>query len=97
MKEKAEIISLLKAKRPEIIDRYHITQIGIFGSVVRDQAGSESDIDIIVDFNDEASLLDHSGLKIYLERLFGESVDVVPERGIRNELKTSILSEVVYI
>jgi len=66
MKEKAEIISLLKAKRPEIIDRYHITKIGIFGSVAHDQAGSESDIDIIVDFNDEASLLDHSGLMIFL-------------------------------
>lgn len=97
MKKKEEIITLLKEERPDLIKRYHITRIGIFGSVIRDEAVAGSDIDILVDFDDEASLLDHSGLKIYLERLFKQSVDVVPERGIRTELKSSILSEVVYV
>ncbi|PWR69863.1 nucleotidyltransferase family protein [Methanospirillum stamsii] len=97
MKKKEEVISVLKEKRPHLIQKYHITKIGIFGSVIRNEAGPESDIDILVDFSDEASLLDHSGLKIYLEKLFGESVDVVPERAIRPELRTPILSDVMYI
>jgi predicted nucleotidyltransferase len=97
MKKKEEIISILKEKRSDIIQKYHITRIGIFGSVIRDEAGPGSDIDILVDFNDDASLLDHSGLKIYLEKIFGQPVDVVPERTIRAELRTPILSEVVYI
>ncbi len=97
MKKKEEVISVLKEKRSDLIQKYHITRIGIFGSVIRDEAGPDSDIDILVDFNDDASLLDHSGLKIYLEKIFGEPVDVVPERSIRAELKSSILSDVVYI
>jgi len=97
MKKKEEVISILKEKRTDLIQTYHISRIGIFGSVIRDEAGPGSDIDILVDFNEDASLLDHSGLKIYLERVFGEPVDVVPERAIRAELRTSILSDVVYI
>lgn len=48
--------------------KYSITRIAIFGSVIRDEAGQGSDIDILVDFSDDAGLLDHSGLKIYLEK-----------------------------
>jgi uncharacterized protein len=97
MKKNEEVISVLKEKRSDLIQKYHITRIGIFGSVIRDEAGPGSDIDILVDFSDDASLLDHSGLKIYLEKIFGEPVDVVPERAIRAELRTPILSDVVYI
>jgi len=97
MKKKEEVISVLKEKRSDLIQKYHITRIGIFGSVIRDEAGPGSDIDILVDFSDDASLLDHSGLKIYLEKIFGEPVDVVPERAIRAELRNPILSDVVYI
>jgi uncharacterized protein len=97
MKQKEEIIALLKEKRPVLIQKYHITRIGIFGFVIRNEATAGSDIDILVGFDDEASLLDHSGLKIYLERLFGESVDVVPERVIRPELKEPVFSDVVFV
>lgn len=97
MKKKEDIITILKERKTHLIQKYHITKIGIFGSVIRDEAGQDSDIDILVDFSDEASLLDHSGLKIYLENMFGESVDVVPERAIRKELKGQILSDVLYI
>ena len=97
MKKKEEVISVLKEKRSDLIKKYHITRIGIFGSVIRDEAVPGSDIDILVDFSDDASLLDHSGLKIYLENIFGEPVDVVPERAIRAELRIPILSDVVYI
>lgn len=97
MKKKEEVISVLKENRPDIIQKYHITRIGIFGSVIRSEAGPGSDIDILVDFSDDAGLLDHSGLKIYLEKIFGQPVDVVPERAIRAELRMHILSELVYI
>ncbi|MDD1729253.1 MAG: nucleotidyltransferase family protein [Methanospirillum sp.] len=86
-----------KPPRSDLIQKYHITRIGIFGLVIRDEAGPGSEIDILVDFSDGASLLDHSGLKIYLEKIFGEPVDVIPERAIRAELRTPILSDVVYI
>jgi predicted nucleotidyltransferase len=64
MKKKEEIISVLKEKRSDLIQKYHITRIGIFGSVIGDEAGQGSDVDILVDFSNDASLLDHSGLNI---------------------------------
>ena len=54
-------------------------------------------IDILVDFSPGADLLDLSGLKIYLEDLFGRTVDVVPKRAIREELKAAILADATYI
>lgn len=97
MRKKEEIIAILKERRSDLIQTFHIPRIGLFGSVIRDEAGPGSDIDILGDFRDDASLFDHSGLKIYLERIFGESVDVVPERAIRAELRTPILANVVYL
>jgi predicted nucleotidyltransferase len=97
MKKKEEVITVFNEKLSYIIQKYQITRIGFVGSVIRDEAVPGSDIDILVDFSDDASLLDHSGLKIYLEKIFGQPVDVVPERAIRAELRTPILSEVVYI
>ncbi|WP_319580357.1 hypothetical protein [uncultured Methanospirillum sp.] len=39
MKKKEEIISVLKERRSDLMQKYHITRIGIFGSVIRDEAG----------------------------------------------------------
>jgi uncharacterized protein len=60
MKKKEGIIEILKDKRSDLIQTYHITKIGLFGSIIQDEADPDSDIDILVDFDDEASLLDHS-------------------------------------
>ncbi len=97
MKKKEEIISILGEHRSDLCQTYHLTKIGIFGWIIRGEEEPGSDIDILVDFNDDASLLDHSGLKIYLERIFGVSVDVIPERSIRAEIKDAILLDVIYI
>jgi predicted nucleotidyltransferase len=71
--------------------------LALFGSWARNEASEESDIDILVDFSPGADLLDLSGLKIYLEDLFGRTVDVVPKRAIREELKAAILADATYI
>ena len=47
----ATITNILQQLKPELIAKYHISSIGLFGSVVRDDFSSSSDVDIIVDFN----------------------------------------------
>ncbi len=42
---------ILAQLKPELIDRYHVQSIGLFGSIVRDDFTSVSDVDIIVDFS----------------------------------------------
>jgi predicted nucleotidyltransferase len=55
----------------------------------------ESDIDVLVDFQEDADLLDLVGLGLFLEEHLGRKVDVVPRKALRKEIRDSVLHEVV--
>lgn len=65
----------------------------IFGSVVRGEGDEESDIDILVEFDGEKSLLDLAGLKIELEEVVGRKVDVLTYKSLHPLLRERILQE----
>jgi len=65
----------------------------VFGSVVRGEDGPDSDIDFLVDFAPDASLLDLIGLQQDLETLLGRRVDVVTPAGISQFLHDRVLQE----
>ena len=67
--------------------------IRVFGSVARDEATTDSDVDILVDMEPGRSLLDLTGLQLDLEELLGRDVDVVTENGLSPYLKDRILAE----
>jgi predicted nucleotidyltransferase len=95
MKSKQEILSLIKALRGEIKQRYKVKEIGVFGSVVREEQRQASDIDVLVDFEAGADLFDLVGLGLFLEEKLGQKVDVVPKRALREEIRGAVLKEVV--
>lgn len=74
-----EIPSILKALRPEIRQRYKAEVKAIFGSYVRGEQKSSSDIDVLVEFAEGANLPDLTGLSIFLEEKLKCRVDVVPQ------------------
>jgi hypothetical protein len=94
MKNKEDIIQIIKNLHNEL-KRYKVREIGIFGSVVRDEQKRSSDIDVLVDFEDNADLFDLVGLGLFLEERLGSKVDVVPRKALRSELKDTVLKEVV--
>jgi len=65
----------------------------IFGSVARGEAGSQSDIDLLVTMEKGRSLLDLSALVLDLQDLLGVKVDVVSENGLYWLLRRRILKE----
>ena len=67
--------------------------VRVFGSVARGESGSESDIDLLVEFEPGRSLLDHAALQIELEALLGRRVDVASERGLRPRIRERVLRE----
>ena len=75
-----------------ILQRYDVTRAAIFGSFVRGEMHETSDLDILVEFRGEKSLLDLAGLKIELEELLGRKVDVLTYDSLHTLLKDSILS-----
>ncbi len=82
-------------KFADVIKNYGVRRIGVFGSVVRGEAGEESDIDLLVEFS-EVTLDNYFGLKFFLEDLFGRKVDLVIAEDVKPRLKPCILAEVEY-
>lgn len=90
----------LKSKREIILScakRHGASAIRVFGSVARGEANAERDVDFLVDFDPDCSLLDEIGLIQELSALLGVKVDVVSEEDIFPLLRDRILSEAVFI
>ena len=84
--------------------RWQITELALFGSVLRDDFGPDSDVDVLVGFGEGArrTLFDLADMELELKEIFGRKVDLVSRRGIeasRNYLRrNSILksAQVIY-
>ena len=90
-----DLLKKLRRLKPEMKSRYKAKEIGLFGSFVRQQQSESSDIDILVEFEEGADLLDLMGLTLRLEEELQRKVDVVPRNALRPELRESVLREVV--
>jgi predicted nucleotidyltransferase len=91
------IKGILNEQANSIKINYKAEVIGIFGSYSRGEQKRGSDLDILVKFNEGASLFDFVGLADFLEEKLNLKVDIVSERAIREELKDQIFNEVVKI
>ncbi len=87
----------IKEKILPKLKEYGAKKAGLFGSVVRGELEEDSDVDILVELPEEASLLDLVGLKIELEELLGREVDVLTYNSLYPHLREVILSEEVEI
>lgn len=80
------------------LNRYGVEKIGLFGSFIRNEHTSDSDLDFLVKFKKEAETFDnYMELKFYLAELFKRDVDLVTEEAIRPEMKDSIMENVKYV
>ena len=90
-----DLITKLQDLKPDMEERYKAKPVGLFGSYVRGEQRDTSDIDILVDFHEDADLFDLVGLGIFLEEELQQKVDVVSRKALRSELQETILSEMV--
>lgn len=94
-KQLEKIKGILKDLKREIRNKYKAELLGIFGSFARGEQTSESDLDVLVLFDTDATLFDFVGLAIFLEEKLGIKVDIVPQDTLRKEIKEKVLSDVV--
>ena len=90
--------TLLKEKREEILRaaaRHGARNVRVFGSVARGEADAQSDIDLLVEFEPDRSLLDHAALWLELQDLLGCKVDVISEGGVKARIRERVLREAV--
>lgn len=87
VRERGEVIAILarhRARRPRV-----------FGSVARGSDGSSSDIDLLVEVDDDVSLFDLARAETELSDLLGAPVDVVPDRALRESVSASVVDDIV--
>ena len=93
-----QILYYLSSNKDRFEKEYHLIKIGIFGSIARGDQNEKSDIDIIVEF--EENTPDLYGIKLKLkdelQSIFNHSVDICREKYINPIFKTQILAEAKY-
>lgn len=90
-------IEEIKEKILPVLQRYGVKRAALFGSCVRGEMKEDSDIDILVEIEEDISLLDFVGLKQEIEEEIGKRVDLVEYNTIKPILKERILNEQVVI
>jgi len=97
MKTLDEIKTILQAQKPYLAEQYGVAEVGVFGSHVRGEQRSDSDIDILIELErpPRISLLGLVDLEYYLSDLLGANVDVAIKKNLRKRIGRRILSEVV--
>jgi uncharacterized protein len=92
------MVDLVKTKREQILRlarRHGVTDVRVFGSMARGDAGPQSDVDLLVDVGPDPSPWFPGGLVAELEELLGRRVQVVTERGLDDLLRDRVLEEAV--
>lgn len=93
----SKIIELLGRHKAELTRRFGVLRLALFGSAARDEAGQDSDVDILVSFDGPATSARYFGVQFYLEDLLGRPVDLVTDRALRSELRPYVEREAIHV
>ena len=92
-----EIIQTISAVKPQIREQYRVKEVSLFGSFVRGEDKPDSDIDLLIDFDNDADLFDLIGVADFLENKLYRKVDVISKKGLRKELRDMVFREAIQI
>ncbi len=92
-----EALLQLRKHKPELVEKFGVSSLALFGAVVRDEAQEGTSIDILVGFEGEVDWKRYFGVQFYIEDLMGHQVVLVTEQALRKELRPYIDAESVYV
>jgi predicted nucleotidyltransferase len=92
-----DALATLRAAEPQLRAK-GIQHAGVFGSIARDEARSQSDIDILVDLDPALpiTIYDYVGIQEEVARLFSQTVDVIDSAGLKPRMRTAVSRDLVY-
>ena len=98
MKNSLDFIKQCLVEQKSLLqNKYRISRLGIFGSYIRGEQRSESDVDVLIDYDKAPSLIELIEIENMLSDLLGLKVDLVTSKGLKPQLRRHILDEVVYL
>ena len=93
--KREEALRLLREHQAELA-KSHVKSLAVFGSVARDEAQQDSDVDVLVEFSEPVGMFHFMGMKRQLELLLGTSVDLATPDVIRESMREQIFREAIY-
>jgi|FLOH01.1.fsa_nt_gi uncharacterized protein len=99
MNTQNEIINFLQNNRKLLLEKYHVTKIGLFGSFARNEQKESSDVDLLIELEDGVqNIYDlKNSLKQFLSSSFNRSVDIAREKYLKPYAKEQILKDTLYV
>ncbi|MFP4620873.1 MAG: nucleotidyltransferase family protein [Bacteroidales bacterium] len=99
MNDTYQILNYLSSNKDRLMREYHLTKIGVFGSVASGDQAEQSDIDIIVEFDDQVKdlYMVKKQLGDEIKKQFNRPVDICREKYIKPIMKKHILSQARYV
>lgn len=97
MKDKDEILRKLKEIKPVLEKDYNITEIGLFGSYLREEQTPDSDIDLLIDHKNGLTFFKLFELENFLHKIFNVKIDIAFKKYLKKNIGKNILSEVKYV
>ena len=91
-----EVLAIVAAHR-EQLQTMGVKSLNLFGSVARDEAGSDSDVDFLVEFDRPVGLFEFIEVRLFLEDLLGRSVDMGTLDALREHLREPVLKDVIHV
>lgn len=88
-----DIKRIIRKHKPKLIKKYHVIEIGVFGSFVKNRQTKKSDIDILVDFAKPISLFEFITMEEELSQLLNNKVDLVSKKALKPYIGKYILEE----
>lgn len=94
-----EIKEILQAQKPYLTEKFGVTEVGVFGSYVRNEQHPDSDVDILIELErpPQISLIGLVELQYYLSDVLETKVDVALKKNLKKRIGKRILGEVVPI
>lgn len=96
MVNKEHITKALKDNKLDLSARYHLKSIGIFGSFTREDFRDDSDIDILIDY-DQPIGIEFIDLAEELEKILNRKVDLVSKNGVKPKYFDEIKKDLIYV
>ena len=94
---RAEIVQRLSENLTALQEQFHVKSLSVFGSAARDELTPDSDVDILVEFEEPPGFIEFMRLKFRLEELLGVSVDLATPRAIKPRIRPQIEREAIHV
>lgn len=95
--QREKIIRILNEQQKILAERYSVEKLSLFGSVARDEARDDSDVDLLVEFSQPVGLFHFIELQQWLEFILGCKVDLGTLRSLKTDIKEQVLREAIRV